>query len=130
LAASLGEIAKIIGPKQAQADLTDVWWTSIKSEDEEVRTKAMECLYDLVGVVGNEIGKTLVQGLLTAWNQGSLRGWRERELVVKKLPGWVNLLGLECASLTRTFLAKGLEDNVAAVRDATISTVSAICQNQ
>jgi serine/threonine-protein phosphatase 4 regulatory subunit 1 len=84
----------------------------------------VECLYDLVGVVGNEIGKTLVQGLLTAWNQGTLRGWRERELVVKKLPGWANLLGLECASLARTFLAKGLEDNVAAVRDATISTMS------
>jgi len=64
-----------------------------------------------------------VQGLLTAWNQGTLRGWRERELVVKKLLGWVNLLGLECASLARTFLAKGLEDHVAAVRDATISTM-------
>ena len=125
LAASLGEIAKIIGPEQAQTDLTDVWWTSIKSDDEEVRTKAVECLYDLVGVVGNEIGKTLVQGLLTAWNQGTLRGWRERELIGKNLLGWVSLLGLECASLARAFLAKGLEDNVAAVRDTAISTVSA-----
>lgn len=130
LAASLGEIAKIIGPKQAQADLTDMWWTFIKSDDEEVRTKAVECLYDLVGVVGNEVGKTLVQGLLTAWNQGTLRGWRERELIGKKLLGWVNLLGLECSSLARAFLAKGLEDNVAAVRDTTISTVSAIFPNQ
>ena len=131
LAASLGEIAKIIGPEQTQTDLTDVWWTSIKSDDEEVRTKAVECLYDLVGVVGNEIGKTLMQGLLTAWNEGSLRGWRERELIGKNLLGWVNLLGLECASLARAFLAKGLEDNVAAVRDATTCTVSAnTYQNQ
>jgi serine/threonine-protein phosphatase 4 regulatory subunit 1 len=128
LAASLGEIAKIIGPEQAQTDLTDVWWTSIKSDEEEVRTNAVECLYDLVGVVGKEIGKTLIQGLLTVWNQGTLRGWRERELIGKKFFGWVNLLGPEDASLARAFLAKGLEDNAAAVRDTTVSTVSSICQ--
>jgi serine/threonine-protein phosphatase 4 regulatory subunit 1 len=124
LAASLGEIAKIIGPEQAQADLTDIWWTSIKSDDEEVRTKAVECLYDLVGVVGKEVGKTLMHGLLTVWNQGTLRSWRERELIGKKLFGWVNLLGPEDASLARAFLAKGLEDNAAAVRDTAISTIT------
>ena len=129
LAASLGEIAKIIGPEQAQTDLTDVWWTSIKSDDEEVRTNAVECLYDLVGVVGKEVGKTLIQGLLTVWNQGTLRGWRERELIGKKFFGWVNLLGPEDASLARAFLAKGLEDTAAAVRDTTVSTVSSTCQN-
>ena len=129
LAASLGEIAKIIGPEQTQTDLTDVWWTSIKSDDEEVRTKAVECLYDLVSVAGKEVGKTLMQGLLTAWNQGTLRGWRERELIEKRLFGWVDLLGLEDASLARAFLAKGLEDNAAAVRDTAISTVSFIYQN-
>lgn len=126
LAASLGEIAKIIGSEQTQADLTDIWWTSIKADDEEVRTKAVECLYDLVGVIGKEAGKTLMQGLLTVWNQGILHGWRERELVGKNLFGWVNLLGLEGASLARAFLAKGLEDNAAAVRDTAISTVSSI----
>lgn len=124
LAASLGEIAKIIGPEQAQTDLTDVWWTCIKSDEEEVRTKAVECLYDLIGVVGKEVGKTLMQGLLTVWNQGTLRGWRERELVGKNLFGWVNLLGLESASLATRFLAKGLEDSAAAVRDTAISTIS------
>ena len=128
LAASLGEIAKIIGPEQAQTDLTDVWWTSIKSDDEEVRMKAVECLHDLVGVVGKEVGKTLMQGLLTAWNQGTLRSWRERELIGKELFGWVNLLGPEDASIARAFLAKGLEDNAAAVRDTAISTVSSMYQ--
>jgi serine/threonine-protein phosphatase 4 regulatory subunit 1 len=127
LAASLGEIAKIIGPEQAQTDLTDIWWTFIKSDEEEIRTKAVECLYDLVGVVGRETGKTLMQGLLKLWNQGTLRGWRERELIGRQLFGWVKLLGLEDASLARAFLAKGLEDNAAAVRDTTISTVSSIC---
>lgn len=128
LAASLGEIAKIIGPDQTETDLTDVWWTSIKSDDEEVRMKAVGCLYDLVGVVGKEVGKTLMQGLLTVWNQGTLRGWRERELVGRNLSGWVNLLGLEGASIARGLLAKGLEDNAAAVRDTAISTVSSIFQ--
>ena len=126
LAASLGEIAKIIGPEQAQKDLTEVWWTFIKSEDEEVRTKAVECLYDLVGVVGKEVGKTLMQGLLTMWTQGTFRCWREREVIGKNLFSWIGLLEHEGASLARAFLARGLEDNAAAVRDTAISTVSFI----
>ena len=130
LAASLSEIAKIIGPEQTRTDLTDVWWMCIKCDEEEVRTRAVECLYDLVGVVGREVGKTLIQGLLTMWNQGTLRSWRERELVGKNIFHWVNLLGLEGASLAREFLAKGLEDNAAAVRDTAISTVGFIFRNQ
>lgn len=126
LAASLGEIAKIIGPEQARTDLLDVWWTSIKSDDKEVRMKAIECLYDLVGVVGKEVGKALMQGLLTMWNKGTFCGWRERELVGQNLFGWINLLGLEGVSLARAFLAKGLEDSAAAVRDTAVTAVGFI----
>ncbi|KAF8163204.1 armadillo-type protein [Crassisporium funariophilum] len=127
LLASLGELAKIIGAEHAQKDLVDLWWTGIRSEEEEVRTKAVESLHDLLAVVGKTVGRTLVQGLLTVWNQGILRGWRERELIEKSLISWVDLLGIEIASLARSLVLKGLEDSVAAVRETAIITVSQLC---
>ncbi|KAF8969979.1 armadillo-type protein [Flammula alnicola] len=123
LAASLGELAKIIGPENAKEDLVDVWWSNIKSEEEDVRTKAIESTRDFVEVVGKEVGIVLVQGLLTAWNEGTFRGWRERELVIKNLVSWVTLIGLDTSSLARGVLMKGLEDSVAAVRETTIGIV-------
>lgn len=124
LAASLGELAKIIGTDNTQKDLLNVWWLYIDFEDEGVRTKALESLYDIIGVVGNEIGRTLAQGLLTRWGGGTFRGWRERETVLKHIVGWVNRIGLGSALLARGLLLKGLEDNVAAVREAAIVAVS------
>jgi serine/threonine-protein phosphatase 4 regulatory subunit 1 len=124
LAASLGELAKIIGTDNTQKDLLNVWWLYIDFEDEGVRTKALESLYDIIGVVGNEIGRTLAQGLLTRWGGGTFRGWRERETVLNNIVGWVNRIGLGSAPLARGLLLKGLEDNVAAVREAAIVAVS------
>ena len=124
LAASLGELAKIIGTDNTQRDLLNVWWLYIDFEDEGVRTKALESLYDIIGVVGNEIGRILAQGLLTRWGRGTFRGWRERETVLKNMVSWVNRIGLGSALLARGLLLKGLEDNVAAVREAAIVAVS------
>lgn len=124
LAASLGELAKIIGAENAKKDLVDVWWSSIRTDDEEVRSRGIESTPIFIGVVGKEVGMELVQGLLTVWKEGSLRGWRERELIIKTLISWVTLIGLDSASLARAFLVKALEDNVAAVREAAISIVS------
>ena len=124
LAASLGELAKIIGMDNTQKDLLSVWWLYIDSEDESVRTKALESLYDIIGVVGNEMGRSLVQGLLTRWDGDTFRGWRERETVLKNIVSWVNRIGLDSALVARGLLLKGLEDNVAAVREAAIVAVS------
>ncbi|KIM49226.1 hypothetical protein M413DRAFT_21488 [Hebeloma cylindrosporum] len=123
LAASLGELAKIIGTDNTQKDLLNVWWMYIDFEDEGVRTKALESLNDIIGVVGNEIGHTLVQGLLTRWDGGKLRGWRERETVLKNIGSWINRIGLGSAVLARGLLLKGLEDNVAAVREAAVMAI-------
>ncbi|KAH9484240.1 Serine/threonine-protein phosphatase 4 regulatory subunit 1 [Psilocybe cubensis] len=125
-AASLGELAKIIGKENAQRDLVDVWWSSIQSDEEEVRTKAIESLHDLLEVLQKEVGKPLVEGLLTAWNEGRLRGWRERELIEKNMVSWVNLIGLDNISLARDLLQKGLEDGVASVREAATLALSEI----
>jgi len=126
LAASLGELAKIINSENAQKDLIDVWRTCIKTDDEEVRLKAIESFAGLMGVVGREVGKPLVQQLLVEWNQGNFRGWRERESIEKCLVDWVQVIGLDTLSLVFGLLKKGLEDNVASVREAAVSIVSPI----
>ncbi|KAF8201663.1 armadillo-type protein [Pholiota molesta] len=123
LAASLGELAKIIGAENAKKDLVGVWWSSIRTDDEEVRSRGIDSTPIFIGVIGKEVGMELVQGLLAVWKEGSLRGWRERELIIKTLISWVTLIGLDSASLARAFLVKALEDNVAAVREAAISIV-------
>lgn len=124
--ASLGELANIIGPEHAEKDLVDIWQASIKSDDEEVRSNGIKSTATFVEVIGKKTGSLLLEGLLSAWNQGSLRGWRERGLVMQNLVSWVNLIGLDGASPGRAFLVKALEDNVAAVREAAISIVSGV----
>ncbi|KAF9483896.1 ARM repeat-containing protein, partial [Pholiota conissans] len=123
LAASLGELAKIIGPENAKKDLVGQWWSSIQTDDEEVRSRGIESTPAFIEVIGKEVGMELVQGMLTAWKEGKLRGWRERELIVKTLLSWVTLIDLDSTSLARAFLVTALEDNVAAVREAAISIV-------
>lgn len=126
LAASLGELAKIIGPVKSKKDLLGVWMGSIQFDEEEVRTKAIDSLHGFIEVVGKEVGKPLVRAVLTEWNEGRLRGWRERELIEKSLVGWIHLIGPDNISLARAILRKGLEDNVAIVREAAILAVSSI----
>lgn len=123
-AASLGELAKIIGAEHAQRDLVEIWQSTMKSDDEEVRSGSIKSLADFIGVVGTKTGLRLLESLLTAWNAGTMRGWRERGLVMENLVSWVALIGFDSASLGRAFLVKALEDSVAAVRETAISIVS------
>lgn len=123
-AASLGELAKIIGSEHAQRDLVEIWRSTMKSDDEEVRSGGIKSLADFIGVVGTKTGLLLLESLLTAWNTGTMKGWRERGLVMQNLVSWVALIGFDSASLGRAFLVKALEDNVAAVRETAISIVS------
>ncbi|KAF9564431.1 ARM repeat-containing protein [Agrocybe pediades] len=123
LAASVGELAIIIGSENAQKDLADVWRTFIKTDEEDVRMKSIESVGKLIGVVGNEVGKLLVQELFTEWQEGSFRSWRERETIEKNLGDWIKLIGSDTFPLVSGLLKKGLEDNVASVREAAVSVV-------
>ncbi|KAF5381042.1 hypothetical protein D9615_003870 [Tricholomella constricta] len=123
LAASLGELAKIVGTENAQRDLVGVWWDAIRCEEEEVRTRAAESLEDLLGVVGTEVGESMVQGLVGAWDEGRFRGWREREGIAKGLGG----LGGGAGRVG--LLKRALEDSVAAVREAGVGAVAEIWQS-
>lgn len=117
MAASLGEIARIIGQNAATTDLLPLWWDALQHDDESVRTKALETLDLFLPVLGRP-GKTLIEGLLTSWEEGKFRGWRERETVIGALETYVTLLGQDTVGdLVRRLILKGLEDTVAAVRE-------------
>lgn len=132
LAASLGELAKILGAENAHNDLMRVFKSSITAEEGEVRLKAVEALELFIAQLGDGDRWEVVDVLLSTWNDDRLRGWREREGVVKLLSG---LTGYQydvpdrdyrrCSQL-RDILLKGLGDGVASVRDAAISVVPSL----
>lgn len=124
LAASLGELAKIIGPEQAHNDLMPVWWASVRSEDGDIRLKALECLETFVSAIGEADRVEVLLGLEErVWPM--LRGWREREAMVRALPAFAVIEGLDDRVVWR-LARKGLLDSAATVRETTVSTVRAL----
>ncbi|RDB20973.1 Serine/threonine-protein phosphatase 4 regulatory subunit 1 [Hypsizygus marmoreus] len=122
LAASLGELAKIIGEEHARRDLVGVWWDAIRCEEEEVRLRAVESVNLFVMVLGEQAGN-IIGGLGTVWDEGTFRGWREREGIAKALADLAQSISEEAPSFVAGLLRRALEDNVAAVREAAISNL-------
>jgi len=132
LAASLGELAKILGAENAHNDLMRVFKSSITAEEGEVRLKAIEALEPFVAELGDDDRWKVVEVLLSTWNDDRLRGWREREGVVKLL-GVFSGYQYEVPDRNywrgcqlRDILLKGLEDGVASVRSAAVSVVPSL----
>ena len=124
LAASLGEIAKIVGEEHAAVDLMTVFWSSLHADEGEVRTKAIETLQTFARAVALPERSAVANGLADAFASGKLSSWREREGAVMALGGLVELEGVG-SDVLQTMLVKALEDPVAAVREAAIFVVSA-----
>jgi len=124
LAASMGEIAKIVGPAYAQEDVLDVWWSSIDAEETEVRLKAIECAATFVRALGPSERSEIVRNLFEAFTTRRLKGWREREEVVKSLP---SLLDISCLDeeVLKDLLMRALGDHVSAIREAAIAVFPA-----
>lgn len=130
LAASLGEIAKIIGPENAQRDVMSLWWNSMRSEDDhEIKFKAIEAVPLFAEALGEgQAREEVITGLLDVWEEGWLRNWRAREGVIKiiaDLPG-----GPERPHKIRALLHKALEDEFGAVRETAISVICRIAPQE
>jgi serine/threonine-protein phosphatase 4 regulatory subunit 1 len=123
LAASLGDLAKIVGPDNAQRDLMGVWWDAMRSEDDnEIKYKAIEAVPLFVESLGEgQAREEVITGLLHLWEEGWLRNWRAREGVIKTIADLAG--GPERPDSIRTLLRKGLEDEFGAVRETAISVV-------
>lgn len=124
LAASLGEMAKIVGPAHAKRDLLPVWWSSVRSEEGEVRLKAVECLDTFIPALDDAERSEVLKGLNgEVWTR--LKGWREREAAMKALGGWASI-SLVDETVLRGLLRKGLQDPVASVREEAVHALAAM----
>ncbi|RPD66313.1 ARM repeat-containing protein [Lentinus tigrinus ALCF2SS1-7] len=122
LAASLGEMAKIIGEEHARADLMDVFWSSLHAEESEVRMKVLDAVQTFVRALGLSERAEVVKGMEEAFSSGKLTSWREREAAVKTLGGLVEVEGIDGEILKR-MLTDALDDRVAAVREAAVAVM-------
>ncbi|KAH6918687.1 HEAT repeat family protein [Coprinopsis sp. MPI-PUGE-AT-0042] len=120
LTASLGEMAKIIGKGPAKQDLVPIWWKSVRAQEEEIRTKAIETLDTLLQVLQEDDRLSMLREILSVWQGGILRGWREREMVLSLLDRFLVLGGSKACETIEGLLVKGLHDTVAAVRELAI----------
>jgi serine/threonine-protein phosphatase 4 regulatory subunit 1 len=131
LAASLGELARIVGSERARRDLKGVWLDAVRCEEEEVRMKAVEVVQVFVGVLcrGRGAGgaaaaaSEVVEELVKVCEEGVLRGWRERECVAKAIGGLSRLVGKEQPRLVLRLLMNALGDAAAGVREIAIASV-------
>lgn len=124
LAASLGELARIIGPENAARDLLHVWWDAMRcDEDGDIRLKAIEALPLFVEALGEGRARDdIFSGLVKIWEEDWLsRSWRAREHLVQVLP---DLAGSPShPDCMHSLVLKALEDGFGTVRDAAIDVV-------
>ncbi|OSD08686.1 ARM repeat-containing protein [Trametes coccinea BRFM310] len=124
LAASLGEMAKIIGEEHSRADLMDVWRSSLNFEECEVRMKTLGAIQMFVRAIGLPERAEVARDLVEAFSNGKLSSWREREMAAKALAGLVEVEGID-GEVLRRMLVSALEDRTAAVREAAVAALPA-----
>ncbi|KAG8880073.1 hypothetical protein FRB97_001118 [Tulasnella sp. 331] len=122
LAASIGEIARIIGESHAHRDLTGVWWELVHDDAADVREKIIGCLDMYVASLPTDDKQNVAVQLAALWD-GTLVGWREREALAAQLgPLAEHLSPIGRAESVRTMMTKALMDPVAAVREAAVTS--------
>ncbi|QRV89969.1 hypothetical protein RhiJN_17987 [Ceratobasidium sp. AG-Ba] len=123
LAASTGEIARIIGPDAALRDVVPVWWTCVSGGERDAKVKALNALPVLLEALDDRGRAEVAKKMDEAWaSGGSLTGWKEREAFAKQLALTARTLSRQGAILCRIFRS-GLEDRVAATREAVVAAV-------
>ncbi|KAG8937098.1 hypothetical protein FRC02_006298 [Tulasnella sp. 418] len=121
LGASLGEIARIIGPENTHQDLLPVWWDALHDSDAEVRMKVIKSLDTFVAALSLEDRVKVGKQLDTLWTQ-TLYGWKEREALAGLLGSLANSLAqADDFDSARLLAMRAIIDTVAAVREAAIT---------
>jgi serine/threonine-protein phosphatase 4 regulatory subunit 1 len=116
----LGEVAAIIGPENAEEDLIPIFLNSLRSTEPEVRGKVIEALPKFVVSLSASKREWIAAELSSVWLE--LGGWREREELARLLGELVSLAGGRVDAVVE-MMSKALRDEVAAVREAAISSV-------
>ncbi|KAH7107527.1 ARM repeat-containing protein [Auriculariales sp. MPI-PUGE-AT-0066] len=121
VAASIGEIAKIIGEVHTRADLLDVFKAFLRDEADDIRLKAVTALPAFMTGLAVEDREDMA-GLLDDIWVDRLKGWREREQLAGELQELVPLVG-QRREVLNVLIVRALRDPVCAVRDAAITAV-------
>lgn len=123
IAAGLGEIARILGSDLAERDLFEIWQDMVHdTEDNQTRLKALGGIPLFVGALVGRAREGLLNTLIELWDRW-LVGWRERECLTVALPALATLAEGR-GEVVRVLMSKALLDNVAAVREAAVASVS------
>ncbi|KAF8831404.1 hypothetical protein HHX47_DHR1000743 [Lentinula edodes] len=123
LAASLGEMAKIIGEDHAQQDLLPVWGNAFRVPEDDVRLKLIDCLAPFIVALPRNGRLEVFNALLDAWSSGAFTSWREREGIAKSLNDLLSIGGLEVTQVVANLLMYALADTVNTVREAAITNL-------
>lgn len=122
LAASIGEVARIIGPEQAHTDLVHTWLCFAKFKDSMVRLKSLESLEGFLGALNAEDRLLIVSSLEDIWTN-HLRSWKKRELLAQML-GSIASSFVETPQTLGRLLRLAFRDGYATVRNAGVKSVS------
>ncbi|KAH7341419.1 armadillo-type protein [Rhizoctonia solani] len=126
LAASAGEIARLIGAQAAHKDVVPVWWICLSSEHQEAKLKALAALPLLLESLDTAGRSDVASKLGEAWEK-HVPGWKERDTLARQLRLVIPLLKHEGTVLCRIFKS-GLEDRVAAIREAVVEALPVLYQ--
>ncbi|SPO48283.1 uncharacterized protein PSANT_05972 [Moesziomyces antarcticus] len=124
LAASLHEIAKIVGKEATRDDLLPAATRFVTDEEAEVRTAMFENMDVLLTCVPQAEAEKMLWQMVSLWSSGSLRDWRLRERLALHIPSMAKqfLLSDEEGNLV-SLMQLALADPISAVRDAGVVCV-------
>ncbi|PWN44156.1 ARM repeat-containing protein [Ceraceosorus guamensis] len=126
LAASLHEIAKVIGPEAASEDLVELFeysmWTT--EADVELKSAAVEHMDEFLQALPTDAAQKQLTMLTALWSSHFERDWRLRERLAQHISALArhHLLDDESGDLV-TLMQLALSDPVSAVRDAAVLSV-------
>ncbi|KIO25160.1 hypothetical protein M407DRAFT_8549 [Tulasnella calospora MUT 4182] len=122
LGASIGEIARIIGPDYAHRDLVSIWWDLMHDDNAEARAKVVGCVAAFVKALGPNDRRNIGRQLEGLW-ETALTGWRDREALATQFGELSALLApVGRGGSIKTLLISALTDRTAAVRDAAVAS--------
>ncbi|SPO31300.1 uncharacterized protein UTRI_05889_B [Ustilago trichophora] len=124
LAASLHEVAKIIGQEATRDDLLPAATRFVTDDDAEVRTAMFDNIDVFLSCLPQAGAEKMLWQLLSLWSSGSLRDWRLRERLALHIPSMARQFLLEDEEGNLVSLMQlALADPISAVRDAGIQCV-------
>ncbi|KDE03630.1 hypothetical protein MVLG_05880 [Microbotryum lychnidis-dioicae p1A1 Lamole] len=126
LASSLHEVAKIIGPAQADVALLEPF-TWYLTDHDQIQSALLDNLTSLLFAFGSDAGRSALAALVEAWDKITV--WRRRETIAKylgRLGAHYMLVGSSDEVLL--LLAKAFGDEVAAVREQAVYAVPYLIQ--